>query len=280
MLTAFSLPSCPSALLDFIALEYRSKCGGHEGAITYAAAELAKGGPMGASALVSFTYAPLVERPALSACISRVVRFERANINPRRECWFIVDTKWLQSWAKFVRGEGPPPGRISNEGVRVEGGGAAKRPSTGRRAICVCPPPSCRGNMFEFRGDGMHVQAVVNQHVFCFLHPNARCSLRVMSRYFAGAMRRDSRPTSSAYFVHRQSRFVAVAERDPHIATPRTAPSDFLAGRASYFLSSRTCCLLSGRKGWLFSVLFPADRRLQACCFVLPTPPHTGNKEA
>lgn len=44
----------------------------------------------------------------------------RANINPRRECWFIVDTKWLQSWAKFVRGEGPPPGRISNESERVE----------------------------------------------------------------------------------------------------------------------------------------------------------------
>ena len=40
----------------------------------------------------------------------------RATINPRRECWFIVDTKWLQGWAKFVRGEGPPPGRISNEG--------------------------------------------------------------------------------------------------------------------------------------------------------------------
>ncbi|CAN0187629.1 unnamed protein product, partial [Laminaria digitata] len=40
-----------------------------------------------------------------------------ATINPRRECWFIVDTKWLQCWAKFVRGEGPPPGRISNEGT-------------------------------------------------------------------------------------------------------------------------------------------------------------------
>lgn len=45
------------------------------------------------------------------------VKLKRANINPRRECWFIVDTKWLQSWAKFVRGEGPPPGRISNEGA-------------------------------------------------------------------------------------------------------------------------------------------------------------------
>eukprot|EP00752_Nemacystus_decipiens_P014594 g12996.t1 len=43
--------------------------------------------------------------------------FDSANINPRRECWFIVDTKWLQSWAKFVRGEGPPPGRISNEAL-------------------------------------------------------------------------------------------------------------------------------------------------------------------
>ncbi|CAM9394381.1 unnamed protein product [Ectocarpus sp. 13 AM-2016] len=43
--------------------------------------------------------------------------FDSANINPRRECWFIVDTKWLQSWAKFVRGEGPPPGRISNRGL-------------------------------------------------------------------------------------------------------------------------------------------------------------------
>ncbi|CAM9577303.1 unnamed protein product [Ascophyllum nodosum] len=29
----------------------------------------------------------------------------------------MVDTKWLQSWAKFVRGEGPPPGRISNEAL-------------------------------------------------------------------------------------------------------------------------------------------------------------------
>eukprot|EP00903_Cladosiphon_okamuranus_P019477 g17911.t1 len=43
--------------------------------------------------------------------------YDSANINPRRECWFIVDTKWLQSWAKFVRGEGPPPGRISNEAL-------------------------------------------------------------------------------------------------------------------------------------------------------------------
>eukprot|EP00904_Undaria_pinnatifida_P006292 jgi/Undpi1/2793/HiC_scaffold_14.g06170.m1 len=43
--------------------------------------------------------------------------YDSATINPRRECWFIVDTKWLQCWAKFVRGEGPPPGRISNEAL-------------------------------------------------------------------------------------------------------------------------------------------------------------------
>ncbi|CAM9555191.1 unnamed protein product [Discosporangium mesarthrocarpum] len=44
-------------------------------------------------------------------------KFDSSSINPRRECWFLVDTKWLERWAKFVRGEGPPPGRITNEAL-------------------------------------------------------------------------------------------------------------------------------------------------------------------
>ena len=123
--------------------------------------------------------------------------------------------------------------------------------------------------MFEFGGDDMHVQAVVNQHVICSLHPNARCSLRVMSRYFAGAMRRDSRPTSSAYFVHRQSRFVAVAERDSHIATPRTAPSDLLAGRATiaiFFPPAHDAFYLAGRGGY-FLFHFPRTEKTASMLF-------------
>ena len=27
---------------------------------------------------------------------------ERTSINKRRECWYIVDAKWLNSWANFV----------------------------------------------------------------------------------------------------------------------------------------------------------------------------------
>ncbi|CAM9620909.1 unnamed protein product, partial [Choristocarpus tenellus] len=42
-------------------------------------------------------------------------KFDSSSINPRRECWFLVDTKWLERWAKFVRGEGPPPGCITNQ---------------------------------------------------------------------------------------------------------------------------------------------------------------------
>ncbi|CAN0266700.1 unnamed protein product, partial [Phaeothamnion confervicola] len=43
-----------------------------------------------------------------------ISKFDTSSINPRRESWFLVDTKWLERWAKFVRGEGAPPGHISN----------------------------------------------------------------------------------------------------------------------------------------------------------------------
>lgn len=39
----------------------------------------------------------------------------RGKINPRHECWFLMDCRWLNEWAYFVEGnEGSePPGRIT-----------------------------------------------------------------------------------------------------------------------------------------------------------------------
>ncbi|CAM9758731.1 unnamed protein product, partial [Chrysoparadoxa australica] len=46
--------------------------------------------------------------------LNLISKFDSASINPRRQCWYLVETPWLEAWAKFVRGEGPPPGKINN----------------------------------------------------------------------------------------------------------------------------------------------------------------------
>ncbi len=41
-----------------------------------------------------------------------VKRYDRTDINPREECYFLIDSKWLNDWAAFTQGvnEQDPPG--------------------------------------------------------------------------------------------------------------------------------------------------------------------------
>ena len=139
MLTAFSLPSCPAALLDFIALEYRSKCGGHEGAITYAAAELAKGGPMGASALLSFPMHLLLSGCPLRMCLS-CCPLRKGEYQPSPRVLVHRGHQVAAELGQVRPRRGPAPG--SHQQRRCAGGGWRCSEKTVDRAAChLCPPP-------------------------------------------------------------------------------------------------------------------------------------------
>jgi hypothetical protein len=50
--------------------------------------------------------------------------YYRTKINARRECWFLIDSKWLDAWADFVEGKegSEPPGKLSTSELHdVEG---------------------------------------------------------------------------------------------------------------------------------------------------------------
>jgi hypothetical protein len=51
-----------------------------------------------------------------------LLNIRRAKIDPRKECWFLLDTHWLNEWASFVEGrEGcGPPGPLSTRGLLQE----------------------------------------------------------------------------------------------------------------------------------------------------------------
>lgn len=55
-----------------------------------------------------------------------VSRFDKTEIDPRKECWFLVDGKWLQTWATYMEGKGEPPDRISNLNLFQEDGRTLK----------------------------------------------------------------------------------------------------------------------------------------------------------
>jgi len=48
--------------------------------------------------------------------------WDSQSINPRRECWFMIDSEWLTQWSEFIKGESEPPGPISNGSLYDEDG--------------------------------------------------------------------------------------------------------------------------------------------------------------
>ncbi|CAN0481259.1 unnamed protein product [Ectocarpus sp. 12 AP-2014] len=47
--------------------------------------------------------------------LALIKKFDRLIINPHvGEFWFVIDAKWINSWVKFVMGQGSAPGAISN----------------------------------------------------------------------------------------------------------------------------------------------------------------------
>lgn len=51
------------------------------------------------------------------------VMYDRSKINVAKECWFLVDTMWLNAWSEFVNTEeGDPPGPISSKDLLNEEG--------------------------------------------------------------------------------------------------------------------------------------------------------------
>eukprot|EP01039_Chlorochromonas_danica_P006480 gene6480-7145_t len=50
-------------------------------------------------------------------------KFDKNKINVAKECWFLVDTMWLNAWSEFVNTEeGDPPGPISSKDLLNEEG--------------------------------------------------------------------------------------------------------------------------------------------------------------
>lgn len=48
-----------------------------------------------------------------------VKKFDKSAINVAKECWFLVDSDWLNKWSAFVNGgdEEDSPGPLSTKGI-------------------------------------------------------------------------------------------------------------------------------------------------------------------
>ena len=53
--------------------------------------------------------------------LALVDRFDKTKIDPRKECWFLISSKWMRQWIDYVTGKNEPPGPISNMDLHVEG---------------------------------------------------------------------------------------------------------------------------------------------------------------
>lgn len=62
--------------------------------------------------------------PSFSIFISTLSNcLDRTKINARRECWYLIDTSWLNEWASWVEGQSDePPGKLSSAGLRDDNG--------------------------------------------------------------------------------------------------------------------------------------------------------------
>mgnify|MGYP003384996590 CR=1 FL=1 len=40
--------------------------------------------------------------------LEAIQKLDKSQITPRKECWFIMDSKWLNKWTAFVQSVGPP----------------------------------------------------------------------------------------------------------------------------------------------------------------------------
>ena len=54
-------------------------------------------------------------------------KYDKTKIDPRKECWFLISTKWLNQWIEYVTGKTEPPGPVSNMDLHVEGTRTLKR---------------------------------------------------------------------------------------------------------------------------------------------------------
>lgn len=48
--------------------------------------------------------------------LALVVKHDKAQLD-RKECWFVIDAHWMNSWVEFAARGGPPPGPIANEAL-------------------------------------------------------------------------------------------------------------------------------------------------------------------
>jgi hypothetical protein len=83
---------------------------------------------------------------------SILTKFIRTTINARRECWYIMDTSWLNDWANFVENKdgGEPPGKMTTKGLRDDNGNILQnlRAKIDYRSRFIC----CESVSFHFRG--------------------------------------------------------------------------------------------------------------------------------
>lgn len=46
--------------------------------------------------------------------LALVVKYDKATLT-RKECWFVIDALWMNTWVEYAARGGPPPGPIANE---------------------------------------------------------------------------------------------------------------------------------------------------------------------
>ena len=70
-----------------------------------------------------------------------IKRFDKQKINVSKECWFLIDSDWLNKWSSFVNGDEneDSPGMMSSKGKKTPCNSRASAPNYIMQLRCPIP---------------------------------------------------------------------------------------------------------------------------------------------
>lgn len=60
-----------------------------------------------------------------TAELALIKKYDKTEIDPRRECWFLISSKWLKEWGAYMEGEGEAPPPVSNSDLYTNAKGSS-----------------------------------------------------------------------------------------------------------------------------------------------------------
>jgi len=74
-----------------------------------------------------------------TAELALIKKYDKTEIDPRRECWFIISSKWLKEWGAYMEGEGEAPPPVSNSDLYTNANGSSSSSASSSSASSSTP---------------------------------------------------------------------------------------------------------------------------------------------